>query len=270
MKNTMNGLKSNLTTTHPQKILSNLIQDIHRRDVRNLSHILKFILLITFAVLMIENASARGGGAPNGCENGCNINEVVTIGYQWNGSMVLTFQNGATGWPSNVLSSGTRAGQAYNTANPIPPITVDEIITIGKQIVDPNNQDVTWYLEIAAEIAHWLNRRLPGFKKSWLAKLLDVLEDKIDEEENIINNYCDTKIAGAQSESHRRIRQLFVGVEAQIGNITFNDIEVDGGNSDKLVLVFKNGIGTYVYNSLDYGGITETEWINLRVGCVVQ
>jgi len=233
---------------------------------RNYLRVLIFSPVIILSSLGAEHASARGGGAPNGCENGCSVNEVVTTGYQWDANMFLMFQNGATGWPSNVLSSGPRAGQPGNNA--IPPITMDEIITLGRQIVDPNEvRDDSWYLQAKDEIGYWLTRKLgKGPKKARLKFFKEIIDMLFDEDDEVLlYNYCDERGRSVTD------RQRFVNVELGRGNIIFNDIPIIPGPSDEIVVAFANGIGTYVYNLAAFPRtaqrIQELNWLPLQVGC---
>lgn len=233
---------------------------------RNYLRVLIFSPVIILSSLGAEHALARGGGAPNGCENGCTINEVVTTGYQWNANMFLMFQNGATGWPSNVLSSGPRAGQPGNNA--IPPITMDEIITLGRQIVDPNEvRDDSWYLQAKDEIGYWLTRKLgKGPKKARLKFFKEIIDMLFDEDDEVLlYNYCDKRGLSVA------LRQSFVNAEFGRGNIIFNDIPTIPGPSDEIVVTFANGIGTYVHNPrlfFETGQVVqELNWLTLQVGC---
>ncbi len=239
---------------------------------RNYLRVLIFSPVIILSSLGAEHASARGGGAPNGCENGCNINEVVLTSYQWNGSMVLTFQNGTTSWLSNVLSSGPRTGQPDNNA--IPPITMDEIIVIGEKIVDPNEEkDDSWYLQTLDEIDYWLTRKLgKGLKKARLKFFKEMIERLFGEdEEDILYNYCDTRVEATPGWTLKGSRQNFVYTEFLNGNVNFNDIPTIPGASDELNVVFANGAGTYVHDLMAFyqtGQIVqELNWIYLQVGC---
>lgn len=233
---------------------------------RNYLRVLIFSPVIILSSLGAEHASARGGGAPNGCENGCNINEVVLTSYQWKNSMVLTFQNGTTSWLSNVLSSGPRAGQPGNNA--IPPITMDEIIAIGEKIVDPNEErDDSWYLQTRDEIGYWLTRKLgKGPKKKRLKFFKEIIDMLFDEDDEVLlYNYCDDKRFSVTG------RQSFVNAEFARGNIIFNDIPTIPGPSDEIVVAFANGIGTYAYNLAAFPRtgqrIQELKWLNIQVGC---
>ena len=233
---------------------------------RNYLRVLIFSPVIILSSLGAEYASARGGGAPNGCENGCNINEVVLTSYQWKNSMVLTFQNGTTSWLSNVLSSGPRAGQPGHNA--IPPITMDEIIAIGEKIVDPNEEkDDSWYLQTRDEIGYWLTRKLgKGPKKKRLKFFKEIIDMLFDEDDEVLlYNYCDKRKLSV------RDRQRFVNVEFGRGNIIFNDIPIIPGPSDEIVVTFANGIGTYVHNLAAFPEtiqrIQEINWLPLQVDC---
>lgn len=239
---------------------------------RNYLRVLIFSPVIILSSLGAEHASARGGGAPNGCENGCNINEVVLTSYQWKNSMVLTFQNGTTSWLSNVLSSGPRAGQPGNNA--IPPITMDEIIAIGEKIVDPNEEkDDSWYLQTLDEIGYWLTRKLgKGPKKARLKFFKEIIDMLFDEDEEVLlYNYCDKKFTGSTAKFRMIKRVKFIFDEYDLGNIIFNDIPLIPGSSDEIVVTFANGIGTYVHNPLSFPDtgqvVQEINWLPLQVGC---
>ena len=78
------------------------------------------------------------------------------------------------------------------------------------------------------------------------------------------------QIIGGKGAQAKNIRQNFVLSEFKNSKITFDDIKIFGGDSDQIVVIFKNGMGAYTYNPIGYGRVSEIQWINLRVGCVVQ
>ncbi|MDG0968242.1 MAG: hypothetical protein P8O06_00215 [Porticoccaceae bacterium] len=237
---------------------------------RNYLRILIFSPVIILSSLTAEHASARGGGAPNGCENGCTINEVVTTGYGWGNENRLMFVTTTLGWPATILTSHNRQFDEDNASlNNFPPPTIQEITVLGEKILDPNINDVVWYLQTLAEMKFWLNNKLGrGPKIGIFGFLKDIVEDILEEKENIVNNYCDMQIIGGKRTQAKNTRQNFVLSEFKNGKITFDDIKIFGGDSDQIVVVFKNGMGTYTYNPIGYGRVTETQWVNLRVGCI--
>jgi hypothetical protein len=219
-------------------------------------------LILILGLLAINSAEAKGkkrGGSGGG---GGYITEVFVT----SGPAGYFITGGGTYNPPSrvtlgaVFNTGGRARTAV--AGDMP--TMEEITVLGQKIIETN--DHGRLAEYASDILEALSKGLKMVKKKKLSKLLDIIAEKIEGDFDITYNYCDLSVPGNKTKEHQTHRKYFVANERARGEITFPDVEF-AGDSDKIIIIFANGLGTYVYNTSAQFAIIETDWKILNVGC---